>query len=384
MLGFYEDIGISSDVYDKVESPVFCDWDEQLDLPLCINKQEEAELLAVPPCAVRTGDTIAELQDGQKICAPIDGHFSEIVNVKLPRLGKLPCARILPLGKPLPERLDESCDINPESYSSEQISDAVKDSAIVDSFSGRRLRDVLDGLPENAVLCAAAFDDEPLLCSSGALFRLYHEEILNGLHLCSKLCGDKEMAVAISRGVLSGHFDIPGGITVIEAPKKYPAAEAIAAKTRRDDLVFIGVHALFALCRALASGRPQTGEYITVWGDKQLPVTVYARFGTPIYAVCEAAGLEGEVDRVISGGANGIDRRAAAYARDNGLELMEFLPNYQLYGRLAPLQRNDKIISAADMILAIWDGRSTGTKYVIDKCIRDNKKVEVIMINKRP
>ena len=83
---------------------------------------------------------------------------------------------------------------------------------------------------------------------------------------------------------------------------------------------------------------------------------------------------------IISGGASGVDQSAAKYAHENGLELIEFLPCYEQYGRLAPLRRNDKIVDAADCVLAIWDGKSRGTKYVIDRCMRLGKKVEVVMI----
>lgn len=71
---------------------------------------------------------------------------------------------------------------------------------------------------------------------------------------------------------------------------------------------------------------------------------------------------------IISGGARGIDRCAAQHARENGLELIEYLPDYHKYGRRAPLVRNIDIIKAADLVLVFWDGSSRGTKFVIDKC----------------
>lgn len=83
---------------------------------------------------------------------------------------------------------------------------------------------------------------------------------------------------------------------------------------------------------------------------------------------------------IISGGANGVDRSAARYARENGLELVEFLPRYDRFGRMAPLRRNDEIVDAADCVLAVWDGKSRGTKYVIDRCMRLGKQIEVVMI----
>ena len=80
---------------------------------------------------------------------------------------------------------------------------------------------------------------------------------------------------------------------------------------------------------------------------------------------------------IVSGGARGIDTCAANYAKQNNLKLTEFLPDYNTYGRGAPLIRNDEIIKYADIVLDFWDGKSRGTKYVIDKCKKLGKTVNI-------
>ena len=89
--------------------------------------------------------------------------------------------------------------------------------------------------------------------------------------------------------------------------------------------------------------------------------------------------LPDEVTEIVSGGAKGIDTCAREYANANGIKLMEFLPEYEKYGRSAPLKRNLQIIDYADLVLAFWDGQSRGTKYVIDNCEKRNKKVRVFI-----
>jgi len=42
--------------------------------------------------------------------------------------------------------------------------------------------------------------------------------------------------------------------------------------------------------------------------------------------------------------------------------------DYDKYGRSAPLNRNITIIENSDLVLAFWDGKSRGTKFVIDYC----------------
>ncbi len=71
---------------------------------------------------------------------------------------------------------------------------------------------------------------------------------------------------------------------------------------------------------------------------------------------------------IISGGAKGIDTCAREYALSHNIKLTEFLPEYERYGRGAPLKRNIAIVRSADIVLAFWDGSSRGTKFVIDKC----------------
>lgn len=87
--------------------------------------------------------------------------------------------------------------------------------------------------------------------------------------------------------------------------------------------------------------------------------------------------LPEDVTEIVSGGAQGIDTCAREYARDNGMKLTEFFPNYSKYGRRAPLVRNDLIIEYSDMVIAFWDGKSRGTKYVIESCKKKNKRITV-------
>ena len=78
--------------------------------------------------------------------------------------------------------------------------------------------------------------------------------------------------------------------------------------------------------------------------------------------------LPEDTTEIVSGGARGVDTSAKEYALSHGIKLTEFLPEYEKYGRSAPLKRNITIIEYADIVLAFWDGKSRGTKFVIDNC----------------
>ena len=107
---------------------------------------------------------------------------------------------------------------------------------------------------------------------------------------------------------------------------------------------------------------------VAVVGSRNLTVTDLYRY------------LPQGVTEIVSGGARGIDTCAREYAQRNGLKLTEFFPDYQKYGRTAPLKRNLQIIAYADIVVVFWDGESHGTRFVIERCRKMNKKVTKIAI----
>lgn len=83
-------------------------------------------------------------------------------------------------------------------------------------------------------------------------------------------------------------------------------------------------------------------------------------------------------DTIVSGGAKGADTYAREFAQKHGLNLIEFLPEYDKYPpRVAPLRRNEQIVDACDCLLAFWDGVSRGTKYTIDLALKKGKPVKI-------
>lgn len=91
--------------------------------------------------------------------------------------------------------------------------------------------------------------------------------------------------------------------------------------------------------------------------------------------------LPEDVTEIVSGGAKGVDTSARNYAVAHGIKLTEFLPEYEKYGKSAPLKRNITIIENADIVLAFWDGQSRGTKFVIDECKKRGIPVKIFKPN---
>lgn len=79
---------------------------------------------------------------------------------------------------------------------------------------------------------------------------------------------------------------------------------------------------------------------------------------------------------VLSGGAYGVDKLAQRYATEQRLNFVEYKPVYDNSkgpDRKAPLERNLKMAHDGDIVLALWDGVSTGTKHMINSITRLGK-----------
>ncbi len=65
---------------------------------------------------------------------------------------------------------------------------------------------------------------------------------------------------------------------------------------------------------------------------------------------------------------------AHEWANNNGVEVLVIDPEYNKFPKkdrnwMAPKARNAAIVEKADVVLAIWDMESTGTKDTIDKSV---------------
>ena len=82
---------------------------------------------------------------------------------------------------------------------------------------------------------------------------------------------------------------------------------------------------------------------------------------------------------IISGGARGADTLGEKYAQDEGFSLEVFPVNWNKFGKSAGFIRNEQMAEVADALIAFWDGKSHGTKHMIE--IMENKKLLVRVVN---
>ena len=70
--------------------------------------------------------------------------------------------------------------------------------------------------------------------------------------------------------------------------------------------------------------------------------------------------------KIISGMALGADALAIDYADKHKLTKILFPANWKRYPRIAGFLRNEDMLSVATHLVAFWDGKSSGTRHMIE------------------
>lgn len=70
--------------------------------------------------------------------------------------------------------------------------------------------------------------------------------------------------------------------------------------------------------------------------------------------------------QIICGGAKGTDALAIQFAKEYQYELVVVPPDWKTFQNAAGFVRNAAMVEYSDMLIAFWDGRSSGTKHIID------------------
>lgn len=84
----------------------------------------------------------------------------------------------------------------------------------------------------------------------------------------------------------------------------------------------------------------------------------------------EVFGSLGDLDshpiEIISGMAKGTDTLGIRYAEEHKLTMVLYPANWKKYPRMAGILRNMNILVTATHLVAFWDGKSHGTKHMIE------------------
>ena len=71
-----------------------------------------------------------------------------------------------------------------------------------------------------------------------------------------------------------------------------------------------------------------------------------------------------KITKIVSGGAKGADTLGADYAKEMGIDLEVFYPDWDKFGNSAGYIRNELIVESSDAIIAFWD-----FSYIFYSCL---------------
>ena len=86
------------------------------------------------------------------------------------------------------------------------------------------------------------------------------------------------------------------------------------------------------------------------------------------------------ITEILSGCAGGVDEIGEQYAARHGIPVIHFEPNWGTYGKGAGMIRNEEMAKVADALIAVWNGKSVGTKNMIERAKKKGIQVKVVVV----
>ena len=81
---------------------------------------------------------------------------------------------------------------------------------------------------------------------------------------------------------------------------------------------------------------------------------------------------------VISGTAEGADKLGEEWGKEKHAIISRFPPDWNKHGKAAGPIRNSQMADVADMCVVFWDGKSKGTKNMIETALSKGLFVKVV------
>lgn len=81
---------------------------------------------------------------------------------------------------------------------------------------------------------------------------------------------------------------------------------------------------------------------------------------------------------IVSGAARGADALGERYAKEYNLGLHKKPADWDRYGKSAGYRRNAEMAKYADAAVCFWDGKSKGTKHMIDLAEKEGLQLKII------
>lgn len=98
-----------------------------------------------------------------------------------------------------------------------------------------------------------------------------------------------------------------------------------------------------------------------ICGTRDLPITM-----NDINSFITECGIWDDISIVVSGVSGNVDMLAVEWATEMSLSVIKLHAEWEEFGNAAGPIRNELMLKHADATVAFWDGKSRGTKHMID------------------
>jgi len=88
-----------------------------------------------------------------------------------------------------------------------------------------------------------------------------------------------------------------------------------------------------------------------------------------------------QITEIVSGGAAGVDSMAIHFATKHDIPYKVFHADWETYGKKAGMIRNGEMAKYSDMLIAIWDYKSKGTRDIIKRVRKSIKPYYVVILD---
>lgn len=82
---------------------------------------------------------------------------------------------------------------------------------------------------------------------------------------------------------------------------------------------------------------------------------------------------------IVSGTARGADRLGERYAKERGYKIEKYPAQWNVYEKKAGYLRNKQMAQVADAYICFWNGKSKGTKIMIDLAKQYNLILHIVL-----
>jgi len=83
---------------------------------------------------------------------------------------------------------------------------------------------------------------------------------------------------------------------------------------------------------------------------------------------------------IVSGNCRGADLLGEQYAKERGYKIAQFPADWNKYGKSAGPKRNQQMANYADALIAFWNGKSRGTKHMIEMAKQFKLRMTILVI----